>query len=495
MLANQITNTTHRFYDVADEPCVFLLPIEGFNKKPLVTLEEATQPLIPIVPRICTFVHIAKSRATNSADNLTRDESAAIALYTMEWQPTTQSLYYILNTTLRQEDRNKLKPWFSYLKLILTGLSHLQSTSHRVYRGVRNIIEREREKYTVGKRIVWWGFSSCSKKREVTETDNFLGESGTRTLFIIDCTTGKNIEKHSYFTKETEILLLPTTTVEVTGYEQKEDNLHIIYLQEVKSIPGLIEPISSESERDVLKVASKGRPVAFARRRSISEANRDVSSKFQELITRHKNGCDVFLREIRLKECDVKFIVEQLVMKKRCPNLFLRENGLKPEGAFIISEALRDNDTLQMLFIAENKLGDEGVKFLARALSGDSNTTLKQLNLARNSITDQGVKYIAKMLESNKVITHLWLGENQITDQGLQLLCEVLTNQNRTLQELSLEWNKFRSNATVQILVNMFHNNKSLVKLNLTSCKLPTSATRQLKDLAEKKENFELLIN
>ncbi|CAF4350653.1 unnamed protein product, partial [Rotaria sordida] len=85
------------------------------------TLEEATEPLKNIVPCISTHAHTAKERAKNPADDLSVDESASIALYTMEWEPHTNSLYYILNSTLRNEDRNKLKPWFLYLKLIITA--------------------------------------------------------------------------------------------------------------------------------------------------------------------------------------------------------------------------------------------------------------------------------------------------------------------------------------------------------------------------------------
>jgi hypothetical protein len=100
MSVNDIKDTTHRFADVAGEPCIMLAPIEGFNKKRLVTLEEACEPLTTIVPRINTYAYVAKKRAKNPANGLSIDESASIALYEMEWEPYTDSLYYILNITL-----------------------------------------------------------------------------------------------------------------------------------------------------------------------------------------------------------------------------------------------------------------------------------------------------------------------------------------------------------------------------------------------------------
>ncbi len=135
MSVNEINNTTHRSADVVGEPCIMLTPIEGFSKQPLVTLEEASEPLTNIVPRIATYAHIAKARATNPANGLSVDESASIALYTMEWEPYTESLYYILNDSLRTEDRQILKPWFLYLKLLFTTLSRLPSISLNVYHG------------------------------------------------------------------------------------------------------------------------------------------------------------------------------------------------------------------------------------------------------------------------------------------------------------------------------------------------------------------------
>ncbi len=42
---------------------------------PLVSLEEAVEKLIHILPRIQTYTHVAKERCTKPADNLTQDEA------------------------------------------------------------------------------------------------------------------------------------------------------------------------------------------------------------------------------------------------------------------------------------------------------------------------------------------------------------------------------------------------------------------------------------
>ncbi|CAF4441513.1 unnamed protein product, partial [Rotaria sp. Silwood2] len=371
----------------------------------------------------------------------------------------------------------------------------LPSVNVTVYRGVKDIIESEHEKYKVGKRLVWWGFSSCSAIRVVSERDHFLGQSGRRTLFIIDCMKGKDIRNHSYYSKEHEVLLLPATHVEVINYEQQENNLHVIHLEEIESPHALLESVSSEQEIRDLKTMSMSKTNIRASMMSATVLERYRNSKLKECIQRCKPESEAYLNGKRLNKYDVQAVVQELIIGKQCRALFLRESLITAEATLILSEALRDNNTLGGLFLAQNQIGDDGTKYLARALSGDNNSTLKKLSLCHNDITDQGIQYLAKMLESNETLTHLWLASNKITDQGLELLCQVLMQKNKTLQVLSLEWNKFRNDTSVTILVDMLKNNKSLTTLNLENCKLPKSGVEELKLVTKAKKNFKLFIN
>ena len=229
-----------RFLDVAAEKHDILLPIEGHEKMPLVTLEKAVEPLVSILPDIRRKTHTAKLKCKNPADGLTPDESAAIMLYTMEWEPQDQCLYFALNTHLRAADRKKLKPWFLYLKLILTGLSHLPRVERTVYRGVKHDLS---SKYEEGDQFFWWGFSSCTTTMNVLKSDQFLGKSGTRTIFHIECLNGKVIRRHSYYEKEDEILLLPATYLEVISNFEMAPGLHAIQLKEIKPEFPYLEPV------------------------------------------------------------------------------------------------------------------------------------------------------------------------------------------------------------------------------------------------------------
>ncbi|CAF5145645.1 unnamed protein product, partial [Rotaria sp. Silwood1] len=114
-----------------------LLPIQGYEKMPLVSLEEAIVPLVSLVPDVEQMVWVAKQNSNGPTDGLSSDESASIILYTMEWEPYEKSFYVILNSTLRATIREQLRPWFLYLRLVINALEKLPSTTRTVYRGVK----------------------------------------------------------------------------------------------------------------------------------------------------------------------------------------------------------------------------------------------------------------------------------------------------------------------------------------------------------------------
>ncbi|CAF1101810.1 unnamed protein product [Adineta steineri] len=248
---------TDRFMDVGEEPRKLLQPIEGYQSLPLVTLEEAIEPIATLCPDIQRRTYIAKGNCDLCKDGLTLDESAAIFLYTTEWFPVDQCLYAALNSVLRSKNRNKLiQPWLLYMKLFLTALFKLPHYTETVWRGVRLDLRHE---YKVGTTITWWGFSSCAESISVLESESFLGQEGKRTLFSIKCFNGKKIRQHSSFEDEDEILLLPGSQFIVESHLQpskKDPELIIIQLKQVKPPFSLLEEPS-------MKIASPaGTPVS-----------------------------------------------------------------------------------------------------------------------------------------------------------------------------------------------------------------------------------------
>ncbi|CAF1618581.1 unnamed protein product [Rotaria sp. Silwood1] len=207
-------------------------PIVRFDIVPNVSIETAVEPLVSLVPNIKEMISKAKQKCDRPKDGLTIDESTSIMLYSLEWEPRENSFYIILNNTLRAEDEEKLKPWHLYLKLFVTALEKLPSISKTIYRGVKMNLSTQ---YPIGKTFVWWGFSSCTSSIEVLQSEQFLGKTGSRTLFNIDCDSGKDIQQHSFFPTEDEILLVAARKFKVVSCLDSGNDLHIIQLKEIES--------------------------------------------------------------------------------------------------------------------------------------------------------------------------------------------------------------------------------------------------------------------
>lgn len=243
-MSSKTTHFNARLVDADAERLNTLVPLRGYAAEDLVPLKDAVVKLRKLVDDVDSRVWTAVNRCKNPAEKLTQDESAAIVLYTIEWDPAHPSLYLVLNQTLRLEDRRKLTPWFPYLKLLFTGLFKLPSMHCTVWRGVNSDL---RAHYKQGDTVTWWGFSSCTTAINVLQSNQYLGESGPRTLFAIECLNGKCIKRHSYFTEEDEVLLLPCTHLQVIGHLTSLENLYIIHLREISPPITLLEPPSPAS--------------------------------------------------------------------------------------------------------------------------------------------------------------------------------------------------------------------------------------------------------
>ncbi|CAF3813281.1 unnamed protein product, partial [Rotaria sp. Silwood1] len=156
---------------IGQEPLQFLKAIKGYEKEPIVSLEQVCEPLHGILDELNENIQIAKMNCTRPSDGLTQDESAAIHIYTMEWDESESSLYAKLNRILRAPERRLLKPWFRYLKLFLTALYKLPSVDCQLWRGVKEDLSHL---YPKGEFRIWWSFSSCTTALDVLQRPNFI---------------------------------------------------------------------------------------------------------------------------------------------------------------------------------------------------------------------------------------------------------------------------------------------------------------------------------
>ncbi|CAF1070373.1 unnamed protein product [Rotaria sordida] len=216
-------------------------PIVGYAQEPLLPLFKACAPLIDIVHNLSFYIEMALYETPEEpSDGLTIDESAAIRLYTIEWDEPHPSLYSMLNHALMNDHREHLRPYFKYMKLFLTALAKLPCVPLlTIWRGAAKNMSEE---FLPGTPVIWWAVSSCTTSLTVLENNMYLGETGDRTLFSIEAINGRKIRAHSHFVTEEEVLLLPGTHMIVQSQLNPAPNLHIIHLKQVIPEEMLVEP-------------------------------------------------------------------------------------------------------------------------------------------------------------------------------------------------------------------------------------------------------------
>ena len=347
MASRDIRQPKHelRFLDVYEEPVLNTFsPIPEYENTPLVSIDKAIVPLQPIVPHITNMVQAVKMNSSEPEEGLTRDESNSIRLYTLEWQPSEYSLFYILNKALRSTNRQLLKPWLLYLRLILTALSRLPSTQLIVYRGINMDLTKQ---YPIGATIVWHGFSSCLKKTTQLENKLFLSKIDKRTLFVINSHSSKQIYQHSTYESEGEILLLPARQFTVVSCVNKGKGLHIIELNETQPAFEFSQTLVTSSNVSGSNAMQniQFRPISTVSlsKKSFRSAlpNPDLEAR---LARSFNQRFDIDLKNIKLNDSDMDSIVTEVITHRGCHNLNLSSKRFTFVGISILGQALRQNN-------------------------------------------------------------------------------------------------------------------------------------------------------
>ena len=215
---DRYTNVTfHDFEDVNRNP------IFGYKDEPLLSLEKTLESMSDTTDTMGS-IRVAMQKSRDS-DVLTRDESAAIYLYSM-----SSSVFRCLNKALRAEDRHALKQWFPFLKLFITALEKLPSTKELIWRGING--HDDSQSFVDNDLRTWWSVNSCSKALNIV--DIFLGGEGT--LFAISAVNGKDISAFSAYPDEQEVVLIPGSRVHrKPGSLNISNRVFLLHLEEISS--------------------------------------------------------------------------------------------------------------------------------------------------------------------------------------------------------------------------------------------------------------------
>jgi hypothetical protein len=213
--------------------------LEDLENTPLVCLESSVEPLQNIIPNLSLTVRVAKYKIKRPADGLTIDESAAIQIYETAGSGLYQRLRVILNRALITQDRHQIQPYLYYLKLLFTALWKLPSFQGTVWHEVKVDVSNE---YQKGKKGIWQEITSTKVDSRRLHSIGLFGQSNHKTMFSIQCESGKSTKRHAYSPMDEEILLLPGFQYEVLDIQQLNVEFHIITLKEIDSEFPLISP-------------------------------------------------------------------------------------------------------------------------------------------------------------------------------------------------------------------------------------------------------------
>ena len=202
-------------------------------------------------------VDVKQFQEADNPSRLTAAGIAAINLYTGEFVPP--QFYSVLNTALRDANREKCKPFVPYIWLLMHALRDCPVYPKRiVFRGVKADLSSQ---YPKDREVTWFQFSSCTCDLSVEQSDQFCGSKGDRTLFTIELTTGRSrlITDYSLVPSEAEVLLPPNCRFKVKGVFKSADGLIAIQLEELPCL----EPIL-DFDAPVASVAPGTKPPALA---------------------------------------------------------------------------------------------------------------------------------------------------------------------------------------------------------------------------------------
>lgn len=166
-------------------------------------------------------VDLEKKQAGKPSKHVAAKYYGAIMLY------TSNAIYAALNRALREENRNNVKKYFNYLRLLLEALNSLPQKTVTLYRGIPVDLH---DQYKVGSTQTWWNVSSCTSDVKVAK--NFMqGCGGHCTLLTVKAKTATDISALSFYANEKESLLAPGTQLKVESCKRSGKVTEITLLE------------------------------------------------------------------------------------------------------------------------------------------------------------------------------------------------------------------------------------------------------------------------
>ncbi|UJR22558.1 hypothetical protein I4U23_025607 [Adineta vaga] len=214
-----------RFTKIGLSPTNPLQLIQGYQKEPLGTLEEALQPVDSKIDHLSHYVQEAKTKCHFPSEHgLTRDESAAIYIYTMKWN--NRYVNDQLHKAWASGDQSQIRSWFRYLKLLKTALDKLPTTTTGIWQGT-NYDERLNEKLSSSAAPIFTQLASCAPNDD--EIRSYLQKYGGQKTMLVsyEAVNGKNVTGYTA-SKSQEIIMWPGMKLGVSKYAVVDANGSVV---------------------------------------------------------------------------------------------------------------------------------------------------------------------------------------------------------------------------------------------------------------------------
>jgi Ran GTPase-activating protein (RanGAP) involved in mRNA processing and transport len=187
----------------------------------------------------------------------------------------------------------------------------------------------------------------------------------------------------------------------------------------------------------------------------------------REMLQGNKNLRRLVLHNIGITPEDLASIFEVLEANTTLKTLEISCADITGVAAKALGSLLGKNQSLEIFNLPFLLLADEDIEHVMNGLI--HNTGLKTVDLTYVAMGEFGEKFIVRLINENKSIEKLCLQKNRFTSQGFEAILDALTN-NTTMKAFRLGEERVIQNAhapALRKLGEMIEKNKTLTELEL----------------------------
>lgn len=223
--------------------------IDEYETKETVSIDTMLEPFLASTDQLEDHLKKAKFLPNmNTQHGLNEDQIAAVYLYADDW--SENSLHRQLNQALQSGNKETIKPWLGFLKLLNSALEKLPTVKGTIYRGLPKNIETQLKDKS---EIVLWQYVSCSTSSGII--NSILDENSI--VCSIESLSAKNITGYTPYSADFEVLLLPGTFLHIKSTNCFEE-INVVNDTEMTSLQETCETENDDKTNKSVIIFSAG---------------------------------------------------------------------------------------------------------------------------------------------------------------------------------------------------------------------------------------------